>query len=117
MKKKTFTRRQFMVTSGAASTTMIAAPFVRTAHAAGKLSIGLWDHWVPDANNTSRALIEDWASREKVNVQIDYITSQGNKLLLTESAGADLKHISKVFGGCNQRGASHEPRNHRAPLA
>jgi ABC-type glycerol-3-phosphate transport system substrate-binding protein len=91
MKERMFTRRQFMVTSGAASTTMIAAPFVRTAHAAGKLSIGLWDHWVPDANNTSRALIEEWAAREKVDVQIDYITSQGEKLRLTIAAEAQAR--------------------------
>ena len=47
------------------------------AHAAGKLSIGLWDHWVPSANAASKALIEEWAAKEKVEVQIDYITSQG----------------------------------------
>jgi ABC-type glycerol-3-phosphate transport system substrate-binding protein len=91
MKKKTITRRQFMATSAAASTTTVAAPFVRTARAAGKLSIGLWDHWVPDANNTSKALIEEWAAREKVDVQIDYITSQGNKLLLTIAAEAQAR--------------------------
>jgi hypothetical protein len=34
MKRKMFTRRRFMATSAVASTTMIAAPFVKTAHAA-----------------------------------------------------------------------------------
>ena len=53
MKRKIFTRRRFIATSAAASATIIAAPFVRTAHAAGKLSVGFWDHWVPGANNTS----------------------------------------------------------------
>jgi ABC-type glycerol-3-phosphate transport system substrate-binding protein len=38
---------------------------------------------VPGANNASRALIEEWAAKEKVDVQIDYITSQGEKLRLT----------------------------------
>ena len=70
---------------------MIAAPFVRTAHAAGKLSIGFWDHWVPGANKASEALVEEWAAKEKVEVQIDYITSQGYKNLLTIAAESQAK--------------------------
>jgi len=84
-----FTRRRFMATSAAASTTMIAAPFVKTAHAAGKLSIGFWDHFVPDANKTSDALIQAWAAKEKVEVQIDRFTA--NKALLTIAAEAQAK--------------------------
>ena len=84
MRGKMFTRRRFMATSAAASTTMIAAPFVKTAHAAGKLSIGFWDHFVPDANKTSDALIQAWAAKEKVEVQIDRFTA--NKALLTIAA-------------------------------
>ena len=71
-----------------ASTALVAMPYVRGAHAAGKLTVGLWDHWVPTANAASTALIEEWAAKEKVEVQIDYITTQGNKLLLTEHAEA-----------------------------
>src|SRR5215813_14024768 len=83
-------RRRFLTTT-VASTTMLAMPYVRGSHAAGKLSIGLWDHWVPSANKTSEALINEWAAKEKVDVQIDYITGQGNKLLLTASAEAQAK--------------------------
>ena len=36
-------------------------------------------------------LIEEWAAKEKVEVQIDYITSQGNKNLLTIAAEAQAK--------------------------
>src|SRR6266699_1188068 len=89
MRGKMFTRRRFMATSAAASTTMIAAPFVKTAHAAGKLSIGFWDHFVPDANKTSDALIQEWAAKEKVEVHIDRFT--GNKALLTIAAEAQAK--------------------------
>src|SRR5207247_10260351 len=84
------TRRRFLATT-AASTALIAMPYVRGSHAAGKLSIGFWDHWVPGANNTSKALVEEWAAREKVDVQIDYITSQGQKLLLTIGAEAQAQ--------------------------
>ena len=83
MARTSISRRRFVSATAAASATAISAPFVRTAHAAGKLSIGFWDHWVPSANAASRALIEEWAAKEKVDVQIDYITSQGEKLLLT----------------------------------
>jgi ABC-type glycerol-3-phosphate transport system substrate-binding protein len=91
MKRPKFTRRRFVATSAAASATILAAPFVRSAHAAGKLSIGLWDHWVPAANKTSEALVNEWAAKEKVEVQIDYITGQGSKLLMTASMEAQAK--------------------------
>src|SRR5262245_49040217 len=90
MRSKRLTRRHFLATT-AASAAIAAAPCVRGSHAAGKLSIGFWDHWVPGANNTSKALVEEWAARERVEVQIDYITTQGNKLLLTEQAEAQAK--------------------------
>ena len=91
MKRPGISRRRFVSTTAAASATVIAAPFVRTAHAAGKLSIGLWDHWVPSANAASKALIEEWAAKEKVDVQIDYITSQGEKLLMTAAMESQSK--------------------------
>jgi ABC-type glycerol-3-phosphate transport system substrate-binding protein len=80
-------RRRFL-TAMASSTALVATPHVRGAHAAGKLAIGLWDHWVPSANNTSKALVEEWAARERVEVRIDYITNIGSKLLLTIAAEA-----------------------------
>ena len=79
--------RRRLVAAGAA-TGLVAAPFVRSAHAAGTLTIGLWDHWVPGANDVQSAIIKEWADKEKVDVKVDYITSQGNKLLLTLAAEA-----------------------------
>ena len=92
-------RRQFLATTTAA-TALVAMPFVRGAHAAGKLSMGFWDHWVPGANNATKTLVDEWAAKEKVDVKIDFITSQGNKLLLTIAAesqaqsGHDILAIS-----------------------
>lgn len=91
MQRSKFSRRRFLATTAAASATMVAAPFVRTAHAAGKVSIGFWDHWVPGANNVTKALVEEWAAKEKVEVSIDYIPSQGSKNLLTIAAEAQAK--------------------------
>jgi hypothetical protein len=73
------------------SAALITAPYVRGAYAAGKLSMGFWDHWVPGANKTLTDLVNEWAAKEKVEAQIDYITSQGNKILLTVSAEAQAK--------------------------
>jgi ABC-type glycerol-3-phosphate transport system substrate-binding protein len=84
-------RRRFVAGTAALSTAMVAAPFVRGAYAAGKLSVGLWDHWVPGANKASEEIIKAWADKEKVDVTIDYITSQGNKILLTSAAEAQAK--------------------------
>ncbi len=76
------------VVAGGVAAGLVAAPFVRSANAAGSLTIGLWDHWVPGANDVQSAIIKEWADKEKVDVKVDYITSQGNKLLLTLSAEA-----------------------------
>src|SRR5262245_19578716 len=84
-------RRRFVAGTAAASTAFVAAPFVRGANAAGKLSVGFWDHWVPNANGATETLIKEWADKEKVDVQIDFITGQGNKLLLTTAAEAQAK--------------------------
>jgi len=42
--------RRTLIQNAAAAATLAGAPFVRGAHAAGKLSCGFWDHWVPGAN-------------------------------------------------------------------
>jgi len=89
-------RRRFVAGTAAASTAFVAAPFVRGAYAAGKLSVGFWDHWVPNANGATETLIREWADKEKVEVQIDFITSQGNKLLLTTAAEAQERDRGKV---------------------
>ena len=61
-------------------------PHVSHSQAGGKLTVGFWDHWVPGANNASTALCQEWGAKNKVEVQIDYITSQGHKNLLTIAA-------------------------------
>jgi ABC-type glycerol-3-phosphate transport system substrate-binding protein len=91
MSRRKLTRREFVAATAATSAVLIAAPYVRSAHAAGKVSIGFWDHWVPGANKTSTDIVNEWAEKEKVEVQIDYITSQGNKNLVTIAAEAQAK--------------------------
>jgi len=91
MVSRKVSRRRFVAATAGASTAFVAAPFVRGAYAAGKLSVGFWDHWVPNANGATEKLIKEWGEKEKVDVQIDFITSQGNKLLLTTAAEAQAR--------------------------
>ena len=91
MSRKKLSRRQFVAATALSSAALITAPYIRGAHAAGKLTMGFWDHWVPGANKASTDLVNEWAAKEKVEVSIDYITSQGNKNLLTIAAEAQAK--------------------------
>ena len=121
--KSVVTRRG--VVAGGVAVGLVAAPFVRSANAAGSLTIGLWDHWVPGANEVQSAIIKEWADKEKVDVKVDYITSQGNKLLLTLSVEAQAALRPRHHGvhqlgiGAVQRGARarrrrrQERRRHR----
>jgi ABC-type glycerol-3-phosphate transport system substrate-binding protein len=90
MGRKRMSRRQFMVTTGATAATL-AAPHVATAQAAGKLAVAYWDHWVPGANDVTTAITKEWAEKNKVEVSIDFLASQGNKVLITIAAEGQAK--------------------------
>src|SRR5215470_5701894 len=107
MLKSKMTRRRFLA---ATSTAVIAMPYVRGAHAAGTLAIGFWDHWVPGANNASKTLCEEWAAKEKVDISIDYITSMGNKNLLTIAAEAQARSGHDIFAFPSWQPADHANR-------
>ena len=64
MSRKKLSRRQFVAATAMSSAALITAPYVRSANAAGKLTLGLWDHWVPGANKTSTDLINEWAAND-----------------------------------------------------
>src|SRR5438270_9694868 len=91
MTRSALSRRKFLGQTALATGALIAAPYVRGAHAAGKLSVGFWDHWVPGANDSLTKLCNEWAAKEKVEITIDYITSQGDKNLLTIAAEAQAR--------------------------
>jgi hypothetical protein len=82
------TRREFLktTTAGAAAVSVVGFPYVSRAQT--KLTMGLWDHWVPGANDVLKKIVEEWGKANKVDVQIDFITSIGNKLQLTGAAEA-----------------------------
>jgi Bacterial extracellular solute-binding protein len=106
-----FTRRDLLKTTALATASVaaapLAAPYVHGAYAAGKLAIGFWDHWVPGANDVTQKLCEEWAAKEKVEIQLDFITSQGNKLLLTTAAEGQAKSGHDILAFPTWRPADH----------
>src|ERR1700761_567040 len=70
---------------------------IRTAGAAGKLSLALWDHWVPAGNDAMRKLVTAWAEKNKVEVQLDFLTAIGNKIMITMAAEAQAKTGHDIY--------------------
>src|SRR5215472_16685182 len=89
---KIVSRRTLLKTGAVvAGASALPLPFAHGAHAAGKLNVAFWDHWVPGANDVMTKLCKQWAEKEKVEISIDYVTSQGDKLMLTSAAEAQAK--------------------------
>jgi extracellular solute-binding protein len=81
-------RRKFLKRAALATTAVVAAPYMRTAYSAGRLNLGCWDHWVPGANDVLNKICQEWGEKNHVEVHIDFITSVGDKDMLTASAEA-----------------------------
>ncbi|HMD62955.1 MAG TPA: extracellular solute-binding protein [Stellaceae bacterium] len=95
MNRAILTRRTVLQTAAA---TALTAPFVRGAHAAGTLSFGVWDHWVPGAAEVLKKTCAEWGAKEKVDVNVDLITSNGDKDLLTLMAEGQAKAGHDILG-------------------
>jgi ABC-type glycerol-3-phosphate transport system substrate-binding protein len=95
IKSKKVSRRGALKLGAAAA----ALPLVhiRTAGAAGKVAIGFWDHWVPGGNDIMQKQVNAWADKNKVEVSADFITGNGNKLLMTGAAEAQAKTGHDVY--------------------
>jgi hypothetical protein len=100
MQRSSVTRRGVLKYAALGTTAAIAAPYISPTYAAGRLTLGCWDHWVPGANTALSKLCNEWGAKNKVEVQIDYITSQGEKDKLTAAAEA-------------QAGTGHDIMSHR----
>ncbi|BBK36848.1 ABC transporter substrate-binding protein [Allostella sp. ATCC 35155] len=73
-------RRGILRTAGGLALGSLAAPFVRGAHAAGGLSVALWQHPVPGADAAVRRVIADWAEASRIDVRIDFITADADRI-------------------------------------
>jgi ABC-type glycerol-3-phosphate transport system substrate-binding protein len=87
MLKRPLTRRSILKAAALTPPAMAAGalplPFVHGAYAAGTLTMGAWDHWVPGAGKELERICQEWAAKEKVELVFDLITSNGDKDLLT----------------------------------
>jgi hypothetical protein len=80
-----------------AATSALPLVHIRSAAAAGKLSLALWDHWVPEGNTAMRRLVNIWADKNKVEVQLDFLTAIGNKINITMAAEAAARTGHDVY--------------------
>ena len=92
---KRVSRRRALKTGAAAA----ALPLVhiRSAGAAGKLSLAIWDHWVPSGNAALKKLVDEWADKNKVDVQLDFLTAVGEKINITMAAEAQARTGHDVY--------------------
>jgi hypothetical protein len=63
----------------------------------GKLSLAIWDHWVPTGDAALKKLVDAWAEKNKVEVQLDFLTSIGEKINITMAAEAQAKTGHDVY--------------------
>lgn len=75
----------------AAASAALPLVHIRTGRAAGKVSIAFWDHWVPSGNAIMQKQVDAWAKKNQVEVQADFITSNGFKNILTIEAEKQAK--------------------------
>ncbi len=78
-------RTALKVGAGAAALPLV---HIRTAGAAGKLSIAFIDSFLPGSSEAMRKLVQRWGEQTKTEVESDFITIIGNKLWLTVAAEA-----------------------------
>ena len=76
-------RRALKVAAASAALPLV---HIRSGRAAGKLSIAFWDHWVPSGNAVMQKQVDAWAAKNQVEIQADFITSNGQKNILTIAA-------------------------------
>lgn len=70
---------------------------IRSAGAAGKLRVALWDHWVPAGNAAMKQVVGAWAEKNKVEVELDFLTAIGNKIMITMAAEAQAKTGHDIY--------------------
>lgn len=81
------------LTRRAALAGLAALPLVhvRTAGAAGRLSVAFREHEVAAANDALRRQVTAWAEQNKVDVAVDFLPSASGKLQLTGAAEVRAK--------------------------
>ncbi len=89
------TRRNALKLGAAA--TALPLVHIRTAGAAGKVKFALWDHWVPAGDEAMRKIVAAWGEKNKVEVELDFLTSVGNKIQITMAAEAQARTGHDIY--------------------
>ncbi|MGE0419825.1 MAG: ABC transporter substrate-binding protein [Acetobacteraceae bacterium] len=105
LSQRAATRRKILKFGAAAS--VLPWVHIRTAGAAGKLNVFFWDHWVPAGNVVMREQVERWSKKNMVETNIDFITSIGQKTLLTINAEAQAGRGHDLFTIANWNVRDH----------
>jgi len=92
MLKSSVSRRRALQLGTAAATLPLV--HIRTAGAAGKLSVAFWDHWVPTGNAIMKKQVQVWADKNKVEVTSDFLNQS---LLPTATAEQQAKTGHDIF--------------------
>lgn len=93
---RSLSRRQ-VLKGAAGAAAALSMPYVKAQGTGGTLTMALWDHWVPGANEVLEKACKAWGEKNNVEVKIDFITSLGNKMLLTSQAEARSKKGHDIF--------------------
>jgi hypothetical protein len=93
--RKRISRRNALKMGAAA--TALPLVHISTAGAAGKLSLALWDHWVPAGNDAMRKVVNAWAAKNKVDIQLDFLTVQSISVTMAAEAQARTGHDIYAF--------------------
>ena len=93
--KSGMTRRKTLQLAAASATLPLVN--IRSAGAAGRLSVALWDHWVPAGNDAMKQVVGAWAEKNKVDVALDFLTAVGNKITITMAAEAQAKTGHDIY--------------------
>jgi ABC-type glycerol-3-phosphate transport system substrate-binding protein len=107
MKRRTLLRSG----AGVAAAGILSAPMVHAQGTGGTLRCGFWDHWVPNGNVIMRQLCAEWGQANRVDVQMDTVTSNGNQILLTINAQAQSRTGYDLMSF-----PTWEPSNHQRML-
>src|SRR5580704_13276456 len=99
-------RRSLLKSAALGSVAAFAAPYVKSSYAAGSLSLGVWDHWVPGANKALDKLCTEWGAKNNCEAKIDcnwkgVPTAVGSQVkpccsrfdLYQQHAGIDIRDI------------------------
>jgi ABC-type glycerol-3-phosphate transport system substrate-binding protein len=92
-------RRAVLAGGAALGVGALAAPHVRAQGKGGTLSIALSQHWVPAVDAVQRKIVADWAAKNNVTVNVDFIGSSGPSITVPAGevrarSGHDLIELS-----------------------